>query len=184
MPLSAADRSAIVRGRLTVAHTKHDGSQIWSGPAAHEDAGDHLTNEYFYRAMSQEEFDSLDTQFVFRKGGGHQGWAPFRAYSLAYLGPAKPATRNKPAKAAITRLVEVHLPGFVAEMASEGWFQGKVEAGCFSWGIGTAQSNGWRGGAGVRPATKDRAKDPWDIFHDAMLRSPHKPKVVNILALP
>jgi hypothetical protein len=184
VPLKDQDRNDIVKYRLVVTHTKHDGSQLWSGPVVHEDAGDYLTNEYFYRAMTLEEFDSYRTQFVFRQGGGHQGWAPYRAYSVAYLGPAKPATRNHAEQPAMTRLVEVHLPGFVAEMKKEGWVTGKVESGCLSWGIGTAQSNGWQGGQGVRPATKATAKDPWDIFHDILAKTQNSVKLVNVLAVP
>ena len=170
MAILPEDERDIRRYHLTHEHTKHDGSQIWSGPAVHEDTGAYNTSTRFYRAMSLAELDSYRTRFAFDKVAGHQGWAPYRSYSKAYL------------KAGQTRLVEAHLPGFVNALGQEGWFIGKVETGCISWGIGLTQSNGWRGGAGIRPRSKQQAQDPWDIFHDCLARG--SLKVVNVLAIP
>ena len=102
-----------------------------------------------YRAMTRAEFDSY----------GHQGWAPFRSSSHAYLDANQ------------SRLVEVHLPGFVQAMADQGWFTGKVERGCLSWGIGTTQSNGWQGRRGMGVRNKNDAQHPWEIFHDCLDRN-------------
>ncbi len=171
MPISPIDHRDILRYHLKLQHKDHRGSQLWSSWAHHDLVGDYETNEYFYRAMSLEELDSYRDRFAFVQIAGHQGWAPYRNYSLRYLkGHSAPP---------ITRLVEAHLPGFVERMRQEGWFIGKAEAGCISWGIGLAQSNGWRGRHDLRARNKDKALHPWNIFHETL----RAVRVVNLLAV-
>ncbi|TVZ40929.1 hypothetical protein P886_0264 [Alteromonadaceae bacterium 2753L.S.0a.02] len=172
MPLTAFDQRDITRYNLKQGRTDHRGNQLWSSWARHDAAGNYETNEYFYRAMSLAELDSYRNRFSFDQIAGHQGWAPYRAYSLAYLD-----TRSIPQ---ITRLVEAHLPGFVRRMKEEGWFIGKIEAGCFSWGIGSTQSNGWRGSRGLRARHKNEALHPWDIFHETLKAV----RVVDLMVAP
>jgi|JI7StandDraft_1071085.scaffolds.fasta_scaffold479637_1 hypothetical protein len=155
-----ADERDIRRYNLRLTHTAHNGDQYYSSLLVRqEDYIDYRQTEYFYRAMTLAEFDSYRTQFSFRQGYGHQGWAPFRSYSHAYLDANQ------------SRLVEVHLPGFVQAMADQGWFTGKVERGCLSWGIGTTQSNGWQGRRGMGVRNKNDAQHPWEIFHDCLDRN-------------
>ena len=119
--------------------------------------------------MSLEELDSYRVKFFFdRIKVGHQGWAPYRKYSYDYM------------NANITRLVEAYAPDFVASLKKEGWFIGKNETGCMSWGIGETQSNGWRKDEGVTAKNKNEANDPCNIFHDTL----KSVRVVNVFAAP
>ena len=101
--MNADDRRDIVRYALKLGHTDHHRVQRWSNWAHHDSDGDYRTNEYFYRAMSLAALDSYRTRFYFAQGVGHQGWAPYRDYSVAYLD----------FRTGITRLVEAYLPRFV-----------------------------------------------------------------------
>ena len=89
----------------------------------------------FYRAMTLAEFDSY----------GHQGWAPFRSSSHAYLDANQ------------SRLVEVHLPGFVQAMADQGWFTGKVEKGCLPGASARRKAMAGKAAAAWESATRTTA---------------------------
>jgi hypothetical protein len=172
--MNDADTREVQRSNLQFERTTRHGAELWSAPAVKETRtgdDDFKTSSYFYRAMAVEELDAFRTTDQFLQAAGHGGWAPYRAYSLEYLDVRESANPK------INRLVQVYALEFVALMAAEGWFVGKLEAGCISWGTGTAQSNGWRGGGGVRPARKADARHPYDLFHEAIRGY----RVVNVL---
>jgi len=169
MGISEDDLREIKRYKLKPGHISHTGVQRYSTSAVHDENGSFLTNEYFYRAMSMEELDSYRDQFAFVQVKGHQGWAPFRDYSVDYL--------DMKSDPPIRCLVEAHVPGFVKRMNEEGWVSGKAESGCVSWGIGTTQSNGWAGSKKLKVKSRKLALHPWDIFHEKL----KKVRIVDLL---
>ena len=172
MRLKPSDTRDITRYNLKLVGADHRGNQSFSSWARHDNIGSSDNNNYFYRAMSLAELDSYRNSFAFNNIRGHQGWAPHRAYSAQYLN-----ARSNPQ---ITHLVEAHLPGFVQRMKEEGWFVGKVEAGCFSWGIGLTQSNGWKGRRDLKARNRNEALHPWNIFHETLKAI----RVVDLLVAP
>lgn len=166
MALSDEDARDVRQYQLTLEHETHHGQARYMGRPIVPSQGDPMYHSqrpsHFYRAMTYNEFDTFRMTGRFPRINGHQGWAPYCDYAKGYLG--KHGTQF------YSRLVEVFADGFIPAMNRQGWFTGKAEGGCVSWGIGATQSNGWRPVASGVPKTKNAATHPSDIFLDEIER--------------